>query len=199
MSDFTWGNCLRLGWVVVGLSWGVGGRSRLHFQVCKPHQTWLTWHHPVSVWAHILSNPCSQTHHHLSFSPHGATEEAREETLINVTPSSLCLIHSTRNRKQKETAAALVNCYHVEQEKHHVESVRILQSHTSPRISLLPCTLQVCYNNPNVYPDCFCFPCCYSNLLKSLLLFALRSYVRACVSQSWQTMFLTCLVIKWFW
>lgn len=34
-----------------------------------------------------------------------------------------------------------------------MESVWILQSHTSPWISVLPCTLQVCYHNTNMYPD----------------------------------------------
>lgn len=89
------------------------------------------------VWAQ--HSPCS------CFSSHGAGWW--DETLINVTPSTLGLIplHST-NKTGEEAVVTLENCHHIEQEKHHVESVWILQSHTSCWISLLPCTLQVGFN-----------------------------------------------------
>lgn len=61
--------------------------------------------------------------------PHGAAPQQRAEPLINVTPSS------TRNRN-RQTALPL-------HRGHHVESVRVLQSHSSRWISLLPCSLQV--------------------------------------------------------
>lgn len=166
MSDFTWGSLLRLCWVVVALlgGWAAGADS---ISRCVNHTRLdssdiiipsLFWLSPLNSFSHLIFSvvPPLKATTTSRFLPMEPLKRQEKRHWLMWLPAARVWFHSTRNRKEKETAATLLNCHHVEQEKHHVESVWILQSHTSRRISLLPCTLQVCYHNPNMWPDSLC-------------------------------------------
>lgn len=118
-------------------------------------RTWLIWHHLTS------SHTCLGSVYEIvllifskppAFKPTSSSPPLPMEPLeirekqrwFMCLPAAWVGFLSARNRKQQEASLVLLNYLYEEREKHHVESVQVLQPHTSGWIPLLPCSLQVC-------------------------------------------------------
>lgn len=125
------------------------------FHQCR--DSWLTWHHLILAWCsvyevvlspHLLRNTSLQAHQptpHL-FSPWSLSKSERSATDLCVSQQPESDSSALEIESSKKHPRHFWTIFCVEQEKHHVESVWVLQPHTSGWISLLSCSLQVCHH-----------------------------------------------------
>lgn len=176
MSDFTWGSRLGVYWVFAAVK--VRQTAR-HYPGVLPEpgldSSDIIWHHLTSCHT-CLGSVCEIVL--LIFSKIPAFKPTSSSPPLPMEPLEfrekqrwfMCLAAawvgflSARNRNQQEASLVLLNYIYEEREKHHVESVQVLQPHTSGWIPLLPCSLQVCLHYYFISSSASCSNLRYFNL-----------------------------------